>query len=209
MFKDRHDAGKQLAEKLMKYKDKDTIVLAIPRGGLEVGYEIAKSLGLKLDVLITKKIPYPGEPEYAIGAVGLGEIELNEDVVLRDKISKSYINEQVKQLEKTIKEKSAAYHKEVAALDLRNKTIIIVDDGIATGYTMIAAIHLLRKKGAKRIIVAVPVAPPDAVKRISLEADAVVCLLAPGTFFAIGEFYESFEQVEDAQAIRYLKEANR
>ncbi len=208
MFKDRFDAAKQLAERLMKYKGKkNTIIFGIPRGGLEIGFELSKILKLPLDVIITKKIGYPGNEEYAIGAVGPGkEYIIDEKVIESSGISQDYLNEEVERLNALIEERYKAY-KRIKFPQIKNKTIIIVDDGIATGNTARLSILLLKKQKPKKIILAIPVAPKDSVKMLKKHADELICLSTPIIFFAIGQFYENFTQVSDKQVIQYLKES--
>lgn len=209
-FKDRHEAGKLLAKELKKYKNnKDAIILAIPRGGLEIGYELARELSLPLDILITKKIGFPGNPEYAIGAAGpKKEYILNEDVILQSNISESYIKAEVEKLSSEIEEKYKRYKGKKKLSDLKDKIVIVADDGIATGYTMMLSLRIIKKMKARKIIAAIPVGPPEGVDKLREVADEVVCLSSPELFFAISQFYERFEQVSDEQAIKYLKEAN-
>ncbi len=210
MFTDRFDAAKQLSRKLEQYKgNKDAIILAIPRGALQIGFQMAKDLRLKLDIIITKKIGHPYSSEFAIGSVGLGEVILDKDIIAMEGIPEEYVDRQIKDLEETIKQRYERYRGKKPFPNLNGKIVIITDDGIATGHTMLAAIRIIKKQNPKKIVVAVPVAPPDAIERLQQEADEVVCLLAPEIFFAIGEFYKSFEQVEDDEAIRYLDEANK
>ena len=209
MFKDRFDAGKQLAEKLMKYKGKkDTIIFGIPRGGLEVGYELAKNLKLPLDIILTKKIGFPGNDEYAIGAVGLGnEYIVDEEVVKSSAISQNYIKEEVKRLSKLIEERYKLFRKNKKFPNIKNKTIIVVDDGIATGNTVKMSIKLLKKQKPKKIILAIPVAPQEAIRMLEKHVDELICLSTPINFFAIGQFYDNFTQVSDKQVIGYLSKA--
>ena len=209
-FKDRHEAGKLLAKELKKYKNnKDAIILAIPRGGLEIGYELARELSLPLDILITKKIGFPGNLEYAIGAAGpKKEYILNEDVILQSNISESYIKAEVEKLSSEIEEKYKRYKGKKKLSDLKDKIVIVADDGIATGYTMMLSLRIIKKMKARKIIAAIPVGPPEGVDKLREVADEVVCLSSPELFFAISQFYERFEQVSDEQAIKYLKEAN-
>jgi len=208
-FKDRFQAGKQLGEKLMKYKGRDVIILAIPRGGLQIGFEVAKALQAPLDIVLTKKIPFPNQPEVAIGAVGRGEVTLNKDIIQQHKIPTTYINEQVKILKKALNDKYKKYRGDQKPVSLKDKTVIIVDDGIAMGSTMIAAIHTVKKLNPKKIIAAFPVGSTDGVKKIGYEANETICLEVPAMFFAIGNFYDDFSQVEDKEAIKLLKEANK
>jgi len=205
-FKDRQQAGKLLAKKLQKYKGKDTIILAIPRGGLVIGFELAKALNAPLDILVTKKIGYPGDPEYAIGAVGPN----NKFIVTESKgIEKSYIDEQVKKITAAIHEKYKKYKGKVEIPQLKGKTVIIADDGIATGSTMVISIEIVKQQKPKKVVIAIPVGPPETIDKLNKQVDEVICLEQPEVFFAIGEFYEYFPQVEDEEAIKYLKEANK
>lgn len=207
MFKDRFDAGKQLAKKLMKYKGKkNTIIFGIPRGGIEIGFQISKILKLPLDAIITKKIGYPGNEEYAIGAVGLGkEYILSKDMIDCKEISQDYIDEEVERLNELIKKRYKTY-KGKKIPQIKNKTIIIVDDGIATGNTIKLSVLLLKKQKPKKIILAIPVAPKEAVKMLEEFVDELICLSTPINFFAIGQFYENFTQVSDEQVMQYLKQ---
>jgi putative phosphoribosyl transferase len=204
MFKDRFDAGRQLAEALKAYKGKkDAIILAIPRGALQTGKVLHEQLGLPLDIIITKKIPHPMNEEYAIGAVGPdGEYFVN--AVAAAEIKPEYIEAQKAKLAVAVDEKYTRYRGRRPKPDLHGKTVILIDDGIATGSTMLAAIHVLRKQKPKKIVIAVPVGPPDSIAMLAAEADEVICLMQPEMFFAIGAFYENFEQVEDAEAIAIL-----
>ena len=204
-FKNRVDAGKQLASAL-KPASKDAIVLAIPRGGMVVGFEVAKALGVQLDVVITRKIGAPDNPELAIGAVAEdGTAILDDSIVGMLQVSKGYISEAVERQKLEIKRRLLRYRGDVPYPSLKNREVIVVDDGVATGSTLKAAIMSIRKKGARTIIVAVPVGPPDTVQKFSRLADRVVCLRMPEPFYAIGEFYDDFEQTEDEEVIKLLK----
>ena len=208
MFRDRYDAGDQLALALAKYKGaRDAIVLAIPRGALQIGEVLHERLGLPLDIIVTKKIPHPMSEEYAIGAVGPdGEYFVNPAAL---DIAPEYIESQRRRLELAVEEKYVTYRGKRPKPKLGGKTVIIVDDGIATGSTMIAAIHVIRKQKPKRIVVAVPVGAQDSVARVAAEADEVVCLSTPDMFFAIGQFYEDFTQVEDEEAMAILEKCRK
>lgn len=203
MFKDRYDAAEQLAIALSGYYGMtDTIILAIPRGALQIGEVLHKRLKLPLDIIITKKISHPMSEEYAIGAVGPdGEFFVNPTV----DVSKEYIENERKKLENLVEERYKQYRGEIPKPKISGKTVIIVDDGVATGSTILAAIHVIRKQNPKKIIIAVPVGASDAMELIKREADEVVCISIPETFFAIGQFYENFVQVEDKEAIGILK----
>ncbi len=209
MFTDRFDAGRQLSVKLSKYKNKDAIILAIPRGALQIGFVLAKELKLKLDVAFSKKIPYPGDPEFAIGAVSLeGEI-LDDKLIEVQNISRNYVEEKIKEIRELLKKRYKNYTGKNKPADIKNKIVIITDDGIATGKTMLATIDLVKKKKPKKIVVAVPVASKEIIDSLKLLVDEVICLYTPETFYGIGQFYNNFEQVEDEEAIKLLKEANK
>ncbi|MEM1575333.1 MAG: phosphoribosyltransferase [Nitrososphaerota archaeon] len=205
LFKDRTQAGQRLAEKLLEYKDKDVIILAIPRGGVVVAYEIAKVLNAPLDLIIPRKIGAPYQPELAIGAVTQdGTIILNEDIVSYLPIPENYIKAEAERQKKEIERRLIKYKGSTIEPNVENKIVIIVDDGIATGATMIAAIVSIRKKKPLKIVVAIPVAPPESLEKIKEYADEIVCLQTPEPFFAIGQFYERFEQLEDEEVIDLL-----
>src|SRR3989339_68898 len=163
IFKDRFTAGKLLAKELKKYKNKkDAVVLAIPRGGLQVGYSIAKELNLNLDIILTKKISYPGNPEYAIGAVSL-----KEEIIDNKEVPKEYIKNEIKNIRKTLKERYKKYN--TRQINVKNKIVILVDDGIATGKTMLLTIDLIKKQKPKKLIVVVPVGPAENFEQVSDE----------------------------------------
>ncbi len=206
MFKDRYEAGRLVAEKLLKYKgNKDSIILAIPRGALQNGKVMAQELKLPLNVVITKKIPYPENPELTIGAVAPdGSYTLNEAA---EGVSEDYIEGEVKEIVKKIKEK----YKKLGAKtpDLKGRIVIITDDGIAMGSTMLSAVKYVKTQKPKKIVVAVPVSSKEGANLIKKECDEFICLNIPLFFMAVGEFYQEFKQVEDDEAKRLLEEANR
>lgn len=206
MFHDRRDAAARLARELRRYRGRrDAVVLAIPRGGLPIGGVLASELGLGLDVILTKKIGHPYNPEFAIGAVSLtGEIH-DEELARREGISPGWIAGEVARIRGSLRERCRLYRGDEPPPAVAGKTVILTDDGAATGRTLLAAIGLLRGEGASRIVVAIPVAPPDAVELLEREADEVVCLEVPSSFMAIGEFYEDFSQVTDAEAAAILR----
>ena len=208
MFKDRFEAGSLLADELKEFRGKKgVLVLAIPRGGLQTGYQISKKLDIPLDIVITKKIGYPGEPEYAIGSVGpKGEVYLTE---AGSDIPQDYIRHEAEELKKAIQERYRKYRGDRPLPDLKNKIVILVDDGLATGSTMMAAVEYLKGDSPAKIIVAVPVAPQETIDKFRKIVDKVICLQIPEFFLAVGAFYEDFPQVEDDEAIRLLKEANK
>jgi len=208
-FEDRYEAGRLLLEKLAKYKGKrELIILAIPRGGLEIAFVIAKGLKAPLDVVVSKKIGFPGDPEFAIGAVCFDEFIVDESLIEKYDVPEDYVKQEHKRLEKELTEKYFRYTGRKNFPDLKGKVVILVDDGIATGETMRTAIHFVKRKRAKKIVVAVPVAPTDTAESLKAEVDDFICLETHDVFFGISAFYRSFPQVSDEMAIQYLKEAN-
>jgi predicted phosphoribosyltransferase len=204
MFEDRIEAGTQLAEKLVKFKSENVVVLAIPRGALPIGAIVAKTLNAPLDVALTKKIGHPFHKEYAIGAVSL------EDIILTDAtgVGQAYIEEETARIRKKLLERHKQYYKHRSPENLTNKTVIIVDDGIATGNTLLATLELVSKQHPKKIVVAIPVAPSSGIRKLenNPNVDEIICLLVPYNFQAVGQFYEKFEQVSDQEAIALLEE---
>ncbi len=208
MFQDRKEAGKLLAEKLSKYKNrKDALILAVPRGGIPVGYEIAKELNLPLDVVVIKKMGMPGNEELALGAASVDDYYLDEE--LAEQVSQQYIEDEIKVKQQEAKEKLKLMRGKKKMYSVRNKIIILVDDGVATGATMVMGIRMLRKLHPKKIIVAIPVASPATALKLEQEADEVACLWQPEFFLAIGQFYNDFTQVENGVAKKMLKEAEK
>jgi predicted phosphoribosyltransferase len=207
-FQDREEAGKMLALKLTEYSNKDTIVLAIPRGGVVIGYQVANELKAPLDIIVPRKIGAPYNSELAIGAVAEdGSLSLDESAVMYMNISKSYIEEESRRQITEIRRRLKLYRGETPYPMLQDHVIIIVDDGIATGSTVKAAIASIRKKKPKSVVVAVPVAPRSTVKELEKEADRVICLSTPEFFYAIGQFYVDFSQTTDGEVIRLLKKS--
>lgn len=209
VFRNRQDAGKKLARVLEQYKNaKNTIILALPRGGVVVGFEIALALNLPLDLVVPRKIGAPGNPEYAIGAITEeGEGIFNKSEIKALGINKEYLDSEVVKEKKEAERRLRAYRGDRPPLVLTDKTVILIDDGIATGLTMRAAIKSVKKKGASQIIVAVPVSARDSLEIIKKEVDKVVCLHVPLFFGAVGAFYEEFAQTEDAEVIQLMQKA--
>lgn len=205
MFKDRYEAAMLLAEKLTRYKNQDGVILAIPRGGVPIGYVIAKELGLPLELILSKKIGHPYSPEYAIGSVSLQGVVIDENVM---DVSSDYIKNEVERLKSVLKEKFNLYMGKRKPVDLNNKIVIIVDDGIATGNTIRATIEAIRRSWPRKIVIAVPVAPPSTVHKLSDLVDEFICLHTPGDFRAVGQYYRDFYPVEDDEVIRLMKEAD-
>ena len=207
MFSDRVEAGRKLASELVDFlRNRSVIVLAIPRGGVVVGYEVAHKLKVPLDIIIPRKIGAPSNPELAIGAVTEdGTAILDEKLVGYLNVSRRYIEEESKRQLKEIERRLKAYRGDVPYPNLTNRIVIIVDDGVATGSTIRAALSSLRKRKAKQVVIAVPVGPAETIKELEEKADRVVCLFIPEEFYAIGQFYENFDQTSDEEVIRLLK----
>lgn len=205
MFKDRIDAGIKLAEKLKEYKGKDTVVLAIPRGGIPLGAIIARSLYAPLDVALSKKIGHPYNKEYAIGAVNMEHILLGD----AKGVVKKYIEKETAKIRQKLKKQHEQYYKARKPEALRDKVVIIVDDGIATGNTILVTAALVHAQKPRKTIVAIPVAPKSTVPRLetSPHIDEVICLFAPYNFCSVGQFYQNFHQVSDAEAILIMGES--
>ncbi|HEY8477664.1 MAG TPA: phosphoribosyltransferase family protein [Chloroflexota bacterium] len=205
IFRDRVEAGRQLAERLREYAGRDAIVLGIPRGGVVVAAEVARALGLPLDVIITRKIGAPGNPEYAIGAVAEdGEPVLNTVEVQLFAISPSYLRREVERVRQEVHRRAERYRQGRPLPRLEGKIVVVVDDGLATGYTMLAAVRAARARGAREIVVAVPVASLDGMNLVDDEADRVVALQVPEVFLAVGSWYEEFPQVTDDEVLDLL-----
>jgi putative phosphoribosyl transferase len=202
-FTNRTEAGRRLAS-VLKCIGKNAIVLAVPRGGVVVGFEIATALNLPLDVIITKKIGAPGNSELAIGAVAEdGTYLLDDNVVQTLGVPQSYIAGEVERQKAEIKRRLKTYRSDAASPRVEGREVILVDDGVATGSTLKAALRSLKKRGAI-VTVAVPVGPIDTIHELQREGDRVVCLSTPEPFYAIGEFYEDFEQTTDQEVIELL-----
>ena len=206
LYENRSDAGKQLAEPLKIFQGKDAIILAIPRGGLPIGAEVARALKVPLDVALTKKIGHPQHREYAIGAVSLDSIILSETEI----VPKAYIEEETARIRQVLQKRQDQYYKDRKPLSLKDKIVIVVDDGIATGNTLMATVQLVSKQAPAEIIVAIPVAPVHAVHMLEAlpEIDRVICLATPSNFRAVGQFYLHFFQLPDDEAIRILEDVN-
>lgn len=210
IFPNRFEAGKQLADKLLETLDltsnSSLVVLAIPRGGIIIGSQLASTLKCPLEVIVTKKIGAPGNPELAIGAVGpVGEPVIDENLAARVGVDEAYLQAKIANLKSEIAKRIKEYHGDKPALNLEDKLVIITDDGVATGATMKAAIEIVRQENPQKIMVAVPVIAKDALREIEGLADEVVYLEAPDLFFAVGQFYQEFDQVSDEEVKRLLK----
>ena len=206
MYKDRQDAAHKLAEQLQEYKNKDdVIILAIPRGSLEIGAILADELHAPLDVIFVKKIGAPGNREMAIGSVSMNRLSVAPEY----QHLTEYIDAQVKDIRTTLKKRIKNYRGDMPKVDLKNKTVILIDDGVATGKTLMMAIDVIKDHDPKKIIVAIPVGPASTIEQIKKKVDTVICPLIPASFYAVGQFYTTFPQIEDEQAIKILKKAQR
>jgi putative phosphoribosyl transferase len=203
-LKDRKEAGILLSEKLKKYQDSNTIVLAIPRGGVPVGYEIAKILNLPLDIILSKKIGHPLNKEFAIGAITIDATIIDE----HPEVPKQYINDEIIRLKELLREKYQLYMGNREPLEVKGKNVIVVDDGIATGNTLLACISMLRKRKPAKIIVVAPVLPLDVLEIFEQQADEFIYLITANNFRSVGAFYDQFHQVEDDEVIQILRITN-
>jgi putative phosphoribosyl transferase len=210
MFRDRTDAGEKLAIRLQHLKPEHPVVIALPRGGVPVAFEVAKVLEAPLDVILIRKIGAPGQPELAVGAVtdgGHAEVVINKDIARATGASAEYIERQKEAELKRIEERRVRYFTGIPRPDIEGRTVIAIDDGIATGATMRVAVKAFERRGAGRLVVAVPVAPPDTIESLQQEVDEVVCLDAPEFFHAVGAFYRDFTQTQDEDVIDLLQRA--
>ena len=205
IYRDRAEAGEQLAEALTKWRGTNPLVVAIPRGAVPMGKILADRLHGELDVVLTRKLHAPGSLEFAIGAVDESGWTYLADYAFDVGASRQYIERQVATELETIRRRRAAYTPDRAPIDATNRIAIVVDDGLATGATMIAALHAMRARGPLRLICAAPVASLEAVDKVRAYADEVVCLQTPEFFDAVGRFYQSFPQVGDEEVIALLR----
>lgn len=203
-FTNRYDAAMQLAKKLEKYKGEEGVVLAVPRGGVPIGFYIAKHLHFDLDLLMSKKLGHPYNEEFAIGAVGL------EDEIIEETqgISPEYIDEEVANIHGQLKERYKKFMGNKQPIDINGKIVIVVDDGVATGRTIMATLEMLRRKNPRKLIVAVPVSSQEAAERIRRVVDEFICLHTPFPFYGVGRFYKDFSQTTDEEVIALLQELN-
>lgn len=210
IFADRSDAGCRLAEKLTRFRDALPVVLALPRGGVPVGYEIADRLFAPLDLVLVRKIGMPGNPEFGIGAVVDGHTPValvNEDLVRRVGVADAYVNQAVRAELEEIERRRSLYLKGRSPIPIEGRTLIVADDGIATGSTMRVALRALRAACPERLVMAVPVVPRDILEEMRGEYDEAVCVAIPENFTAVGAFYRDFCQLEDEEVIALLDRA--
>lgn len=207
LFRNRREAGRHLVPLLHEYQEQtDTLVVGLARGGVITAYEVAQGLNLPLVAFVVRKIGAPGNEELALGAISeTGDAQFNPQFINMFGVSPDQLNKIVEKERRVCQERSQRYRGKNPSVDFAGKTIILVDDGIATGASVEVAIHSLRKAKAKKIVLAVPVAAPDSLKRLSKEVDAVVCLSAPPDFYAVGQFYRDFGQTTDEEIISLLR----
>jgi len=211
VFKDRRDAGIQLAHELQRVAEaSDVVVLALPRGGVPIGYEIATRLGVPLDVLIVRKLGVPQHPELAMGAIASGGVELlNRELVDRLRIGEDEIEDVVHAERRELARREQLYRGVRGTYDVSRRTALLVDDGLATGSTMVAAVAAVRARDPARVVVAVPVAAPQACEMLRAHADDVICLLTPQHLYAVSTWYEDFGQTSDEEVRELLVAAER
>lgn len=208
MFRNREDAAVQLAQRLKGLKLKDPVVLGIPRGGVVTAAFLARAIGAELDVVLSRKLRAPYQPELAVGAIGEdGEVYLNAFAREVPGVTEAYIRDERDHQIAEIARRSKLFRAVKPPADVTDRSVIVTDDGIATGSTMLAALHVLGAQKPHEIIVAVPVAPPETIERLRRQCSHVECLLTPGDFEAISQFYADFKQVEDEEAVRLLRES--
>lgn len=204
MYSDRIEAGLVLAERLKKYSGEPCVILAVPRGGVPLGFIIARELNLPLELLLSKKIGHPNNPEYAIGAVSLTD----QVLIPHPSVPEAYIEKETYRLRQKLRENYIKFMGDKKPVSLENKILIVVDDGIATGNTLMSTVKMLRNSNPAKIIVAAPVAPQSAVNKLSKVVDELVIPLIPKEFFGVGGFYEDFTQVSDEEVLDYLHKLN-
>jgi putative phosphoribosyl transferase len=207
MFDDRFEAGRRLAEALAHLADEDVVVLGVPRGGVEVAAEVARERGWPLDIVIPRKVGAPFNPELGLGAVAPGVRVLDQRMIDQLGVSEDYLEEEIAIQEEEIRRRTEAYRGGRPPVELRGRVAVVVDDGVATGGTAAAALRWAKAAGASRVVLAIPVAPREAVARLSKEADEVVCLATPEPFFAVGQWYERFAQTSDQEVVGLLQRA--
>ncbi len=209
IFRDREAAGRRLAARLEHYRGReDVLVLALPRGGVAVGYEIALALGCPLDIIIIRKIGFPGQPELAVGAVAeTGAVVLNENIIAMGRVSREYIDGEAEALRGEIARRKELYRGGEGVPPVKGKTVIVVDDGVATGATMKAAIAALKEERPARLVAALPVSSRESEEEIGRMVEEWVCLSTPEEFLSIGSFYEDFAQVSDEEVVELLRKA--
>lgn len=207
-FTDRREAGRRLAEELSEYADTNALVLALPRGGVETGFEVARALDAELDVIVTRKLGAPGNPEFGFGAIGPGDVRvLNQETVRRLGLSEEQIEKVAEREGRELNRRLEEYRGERELPDIEGRTVIVVDDGMATGGTALAGVQTVRAQNPGKLVLAVPVAPPDTTEKLREEVDELICLHTPRAFMAVGQWYQRFDQTSDEQVVDLLEKA--
>jgi putative phosphoribosyl transferase len=208
-FADRADAGRRLAESLRFLVGQDVVVVGLPRGGVPVAFEVARALGAPLDVIVVRKLGVPVQPELGMGAVGEGGVRIvDREIVRRAGVSERELST-VEQRERVeVVRRSSRLRGDKTPVPLTGRTVIVVDDGVATGSTARAACQVVRAQGATRVVLAVPVGPEDIERRMRADADEIICLYKPVDFFAVGQFYDRFDQTIDREVVELLRRAS-
>jgi putative phosphoribosyl transferase len=206
-FADRQDAGRQLAAELLRFKERRPVVLALPRGGVPVGFEIAARLEAPLDVVLVRKIGHPWSPELAVGAIAEGETFIDDREVAELEVPQAYLDAEIGRQRREIEHRRRLYLKHRPPVEIRDCTAIVVDDGIATGATMRVALRAVRRRAPAMLVLAVPVAPASTLEALRAEVDEAVCLSSPEEFGAVGLFYVDFRPVEDEVVVDLLDRA--
>jgi putative phosphoribosyl transferase len=210
MFRDRREAGERLVERLEAHRTEHPVVVGLPRGGVEVAARVAEGLAAALDIIVVRKLGCPWQPELGIGAIAEGGIRILNDSLVADlRIGPADLAAVTEREQDELERRVARYRVGRPAVELAGRTVIIVDDGLATGYTARAAIEAVRAAGAGRVILAVPVAPAESVAALRAVADEVIALETPPAFFAIGQFYDDFSQLADGNVVAFLEAADR
>ncbi len=209
MFKDRREAGQQLAQELTQYKNQeDLVVLGLPRGGVPVAYEVAEALNCPLDVFIVRKLGVPGQPELAMGAIASGDVQvLNENVVNRAGVSEQQIKKIAQKVKEELEKREEAYRGARPDINLKDKIVLLIDDGLATGASMRAAVSALKEHEPQKIVVAVPTAPKDTCGEFESMVDEVICLRNPSPFWGVGGSYQNFSQTSNEEVRELLNQA--
>jgi putative phosphoribosyl transferase len=212
LFSNRQDAGRRLAAELTRFKNAQPVILALPRGGVPVGFEIALALNAPLDVVLVRKIGAPGMSELAIGAIVDGEQLdriIDSELVAELGVAQSYLDGEIARQAAEIERRRRVYFKGRAPVTVAGRVALVVDDGIATGATMRAALRAIRRRSPAKLVLAVPVAPPHTIDALRPEVDEIVCLATPEQFFAIGQFYADFRQLDDEDVVTLLDRAHQ
>jgi putative phosphoribosyl transferase len=208
-FADRADAGRRLAESLRFLVGQDVVVVGLPRGGVPVAFEVARALGAPLDVIVVRKLGVPVQPELGMGAVGEGGVRIvDREIVRRAAVSERELSTVEQRERAEVVRRSSRLRGDKTPVPLTGRTVIVVDDGMATGSTARAACQVVRAQGATRVVLAVPVGPEDIERRMRADADEIICLYKPVDFFAVGQFYDRFDQTIDREVVELLRRAS-